>query len=95
MHVVPHDVFSFCTIKICSENGVGEQYANVDWDELGFGVVPTDYMYMMKCSKDENFLQGKLIPYGNIELSPSAGVLNYGQVNNRLTFIRSKQIYLC
>ncbi|XP_062105984.1 branched-chain amino acid aminotransferase 2, chloroplastic-like [Humulus lupulus] len=36
-------------------------------------------MYMMKCSNEENFLHGKLIPYGNIELSPVAGVLNYGQ----------------
>ncbi|XP_024027203.1 branched-chain amino acid aminotransferase 1, mitochondrial isoform X3 [Morus notabilis] len=58
----------------------GEQYANVNWDELGFDAVPTDYMYVMKCSIEEgDFSHGKLIPYGNIELSPSAGVLNYGQ----------------
>ncbi|XP_055960237.1 branched-chain-amino-acid aminotransferase 2, chloroplastic-like isoform X4 [Mercurialis annua] len=36
-------------------------------------------MYSMKCSKDEQFEQGQLTRYGNIELSPSAGVLNYGQ----------------
>jgi branched-chain amino acid aminotransferase len=57
------------------------EYANVDWDNLGFGLVPTDYMYIMKCSKGENFEQGQLSDFGNIELSPAAGVLNYGQVS--------------
>ncbi|KAL2928960.1 Branched-chain-amino-acid aminotransferase 2 chloroplastic [Bienertia sinuspersici] len=61
--------------KANGENG----YPEIDWDSLGFGITPTDYMYMMKCSKDEEFTEGKLIPYGNIELSPAAGVLNYGQ----------------
>ena len=41
--------------------------------------MPSDYMYTMKCSDYENFQQGKLSRYGNIEMSPSAGVLNYGQ----------------
>ncbi|KAK6277664.1 hypothetical protein POUND7_017987 [Theobroma cacao] len=36
-------------------------------------------MYVMRCFKDENFKGGQLSRYGNIELSPSAGVLNYGQ----------------
>ncbi|RWR82906.1 branched-chain-amino-acid aminotransferase 2, chloroplastic-like protein isoform X1 [Cinnamomum micranthum f. kanehirae] len=56
-----------------------EDCTNVNWDELGFGLMPTDYMYIMKCSRDEKFLAGKLNRYGNIELSPSSGVLNYGQ----------------
>ncbi|XP_055960236.1 branched-chain-amino-acid aminotransferase 2, chloroplastic-like isoform X2 [Mercurialis annua] len=56
-----------------------DEYAATDWDNLGFGLVQTDYMYSMKCSKDEQFEQGQLTRYGNIELSPSAGVLNYGQ----------------
>uniref|UniRef100_A0A1D1XWS7 Branched-chain-amino-acid aminotransferase n=1 Tax=Anthurium amnicola TaxID=1678845 RepID=A0A1D1XWS7_9ARAE len=56
-----------------------EEYADVNWDELGFGLVPTDHMYVMKCSRGEEFAQGRLNRYGNIELSPSAGILNYGQ----------------
>ncbi|XVE70253.1 hypothetical protein DITRI_Ditri10aG0057700 [Diplodiscus trichospermus] len=56
-----------------------DEYADVDWDKLGFGLTPADYMYVMRWSKDENFKQGQLRPYANIELSPSAGVLNYGQ----------------
>ncbi|KAE9586865.1 putative branched-chain-amino-acid transaminase [Lupinus albus] len=57
----------------------GEEYANVDWDSLGFGLMPTDYMYINKCSAGQNFRNGQLSRYGHIELSPSAGVLNYGQ----------------
>ncbi|XVF39740.1 hypothetical protein PTKIN_Ptkin01aG0057000 [Pterospermum kingtungense] len=56
-----------------------DEYADVDWDKLGFGLTPADYMYVMRCSKDQNFKRGRLSRYGNIELSPSAGVLNYGQ----------------
>ncbi|KAH9625967.1 hypothetical protein KSS87_022367 [Heliosperma pusillum] len=52
---------------------------DIDWDSIGFGLTPTDYMYVMKCSEDDNFRHGKLNRFGNIELSPSAGVLNYGQ----------------
>ena len=58
-----------------------DDYADLDWDNLGFGIMPTDYMYLMKCSKGEDFEQGQLNRYGNIELGPAAGVLNYGQVN--------------
>ncbi|XP_074271896.1 branched-chain-amino-acid aminotransferase 2, chloroplastic-like isoform X1 [Silene latifolia] len=36
-------------------------------------------MYVMKCSIGDEFDKGQLLPYGNIELSPAAGVLNYGQ----------------
>ncbi|KAG8377429.1 hypothetical protein BUALT_Bualt08G0032000 [Buddleja alternifolia] len=54
--------------------------SGMDWNNLGFGLMETDYMYVMKCGKDDEFKQGKLSRYGNIELSPSAGVLNYGQV---------------
>ncbi|KAG8654838.1 hypothetical protein MANES_05G184600v8 [Manihot esculenta] len=64
-------------LPYCAD-GEGE-FANVDWDNLGFGIMPTDYMFTMRCSKDGCFEQGQLTRYGNIELSPSAGVLNYGQ----------------
>uniref|UniRef100_A0A7C9D940 Branched-chain-amino-acid aminotransferase n=1 Tax=Opuntia streptacantha TaxID=393608 RepID=A0A7C9D940_OPUST len=53
--------------------------ADIDWDNLGFGLIPTDYMYTMKCVRDEGFSKGELRRYGNIEISPAAGVLNYGQ----------------
>uniref|UniRef100_A0ACD5TW36 Uncharacterized protein n=1 Tax=Avena sativa TaxID=4498 RepID=A0ACD5TW36_AVESA len=53
---------------------------DMDWDNLGFGLTPTDYMYVMRCSQGEGgFSRGELSRYGNIELSPSSGILNYGQ----------------
>ncbi|PIA38466.1 hypothetical protein AQUCO_02800288v1 [Aquilegia coerulea] len=55
------------------------ELANFRWDNLGFDHVQTDYMYVMKCSNVGEFSEGELLPFGNIELSPSAGVLNYGQ----------------
>lgn len=38
-------------------------------------------MYISKCAGDGIFSKGKLDPFGDLELSPSAGVLNYGQVS--------------
>ncbi|KAK7400426.1 hypothetical protein VNO78_11632 [Psophocarpus tetragonolobus] len=61
------------------ESGAGENYADINWDDLGFSLVPTDYMYVMKCAKGDKFSQGSLVPFGNIQISPSAGILNYGQ----------------
>ncbi|KAG9440041.1 hypothetical protein H6P81_020206 [Aristolochia fimbriata] len=55
------------------------ELADINWDNLGFGLMPTDYMYIMKFSRDESFCHGELQRFGNIELSPSSGVLNYGQ----------------
>ncbi|XP_055804741.1 branched-chain amino acid aminotransferase 2, chloroplastic-like [Solanum dulcamara] len=60
-------------------SNVAFELADIDWDNLGFGFMPTDYMYSMKCSQGENFSKGELQRFGNIELSPSAGILNYGQ----------------
>ena len=52
----------------------------MDWDNLGFALTPADYMYVMKCNLGGEFSNGELQRFGNIEVSPSAGVLNYGQV---------------
>ncbi|KAF5454280.1 hypothetical protein F2P56_023957 [Juglans regia] len=55
------------------------ELANIDWENLGFAFLPTDYMYIMKCARDGDFSKGELQRFGNIEMNPSAGVLNYGQ----------------
>lgn len=68
------------TASDASINGDGEEHDLCNWDELKFSLIPTDYMYVMKCSSGEGaFSQGHLTRYGNVELSPSSGVLNYGQ----------------
>ncbi|XP_059431495.1 branched-chain amino acid aminotransferase 2, chloroplastic-like [Corylus avellana] len=55
------------------------ELADIDWDNLGFAFLPTDYMYIFKCTRGREFSKGELKRFGNIEISPSAGVLNYGQ----------------
>lgn len=53
--------------------------SETDWDNLGFRIHETDQMFVMKCNGDGVWYRGKLEPYGFLELSPSAGILNYGQ----------------
>ena len=51
----------------------------IDWDKLTFSLTPTDTMYVAETTGDEPWMPGNLRPYGNISISPAAGVLNYGQ----------------
>ncbi|CAA0839697.1 Branched-chain-amino-acid aminotransferase 5-chloroplastic [Striga hermonthica] len=67
------------SLYAASPSSLDIELAHIDWDNLGFGIVPTDYMYVMKCANGEAFSKGELQRFGNIELSPSAGILNYGQ----------------
>ena len=53
--------------------------AIIDWDSLGFDLLKTRSMYSANCRVGENWKNGSLVPFGNIELSPAAVVLNYGQ----------------
>ncbi|GAB4847135.1 Branched-chain-amino-acid aminotransferase, mitochondrial [Ancistrocladus abbreviatus] len=68
-----------CSATLSDTSIETSKLADIDWDNLGFGFMPTDYMYIMKCPHGGNFSKGELRRFGNIELSPSAGVLNYGQ----------------
>lgn len=51
----------------------------LDWDSLTFSFTPTDTMYVAKCKLGGEWQAGELEPYGDITISPAAGVLNYGQ----------------
>ena len=53
--------------------------APVDWDSLTFSMTETDFMYMTKTAIDAPWEPGQMRPYGNISISPAAGVMNYGQ----------------
>lgn len=37
---------------------------DLDWENLGFGIVQTDYMYIAKCGTDGNFSEGEMVPFG-------------------------------
>ncbi len=50
----------------------------VDFNNLAFGTVFTDYMF--ECDyKDERWQNPEIKPYGNISVAPSARVFHYGQ----------------
>jgi len=51
----------------------------IDWDGLTFSLTPTDTMYLTKTTSSAPWMPGDLRPYGPMEMSPAAGVLNYGQ----------------
>ncbi|KAL6648958.1 hypothetical protein ACP70R_013182 [Stipagrostis hirtigluma subsp. patula] len=68
-----------CQASLATNYTETSEVVDLDWENLGFGLVQTDFMYVAKCGPDGNFSKGEVIPFGPIALSPSAGVLNYGQ----------------
>ena len=51
---------------------------NIDWSNLGFGYVPTDYRYV-SVYKDVKWDDGELVTDANISLNECAGVFQYAQ----------------
>ena len=51
---------------------------NIDWGNIGFGYIPTDYRYVSNY-KDGNWDDGQLTQDPNIVLNECAGVLQYAQ----------------
>ena len=45
---------------------------------LGFGKIFTDHMFIMDYSKEEGWHDARIVPYGNISLSPASTTLHYG-----------------
>ncbi|KAM0859424.1 hypothetical protein ACQ4PT_047205 [Festuca glaucescens] len=68
-----------CEASLASNYTNTSEFADLDWESLGFGLVETDYMYIAKCGPDGNFDKGGMVPFGPIAMNPSSGVLNYGQ----------------
>lgn len=58
----------------------------MDWDKLACGVIPTDYMYIIKSNEDRTYSNGTLVPFGTIDINPHSAVINYGQVYSSLFF---------
>ncbi len=51
----------------------------IDWSNLTFSFRKTKTMYMATFGKDRKWDTGCFLPFGNVSMSPAAGVLNYGQ----------------
>ena len=50
-----------------------------DESKLGFGHIFTDHMFIMNYDKGEGWHDARIVPYGDIALSPAAMCLHYGQ----------------
>ena len=50
-----------------------------DYSKLGFGKYFTDHMFLMNYSVEEGWHDARIVPYGPIELEPSAMVFHYAQ----------------
>lgn len=48
-------------------------------EELGFGNYMSDHMLMIEWDKDNQWHDPKIVPYGNLSLSPAASCLHYGE----------------
>lgn len=47
--------------------------------KLGFGHIFTDHMFIMNYDEGRGWHDARIVPYGNISLSPAAMVFHYGQ----------------
>ena len=47
-------------------------------DQLGFGSVFTDHMFIMDYTEKDGWHNARVVPYGPIALNPAASVLHYG-----------------
>ena len=50
-----------------------------DETKLGFGSIFTDHMFIMNYDEGQGCHDARIVPYGPIELDPSAMCLHYGQ----------------
>ncbi len=50
-----------------------------DESKLGFGSIFTDHMFVMNYTAGRGWHDGRIVPYGPVELDPAAMVLHYGQ----------------
>ena len=48
-------------------------------DQLGFGEIFTDHMFVMDGSVDQGWHSPRIVPYGPLSLDPSTAVFHYGQ----------------
>ncbi|MBR2811070.1 MAG: branched-chain amino acid aminotransferase [Solobacterium sp.] len=62
-------------IKITKAEVLKEKPAS---DKLGFGKYFTDHMFLADYSKEEGWHDHRIVPYGNLSLSPASTTLHYG-----------------
>ena len=50
-----------------------------DASKLGFGKVFTDHMFLMDYDRENGWHDARIVPFGNLSISPASTVLHYGE----------------
>ena len=50
-----------------------------DVSKIGFGTHFTDYMFEMDCNEKDGWHDARIVPFGDIAVSPANTTLHYGQ----------------
>ena len=66
-------------MEIRIEKNMNPKVKPADASKLGFGKVFTDHMFVMEFDRENGWHDARIVPYGEISLSPAAMVLHYGQ----------------
>ena len=60
-------------------NKTSQPKAKPDSNQLGFGTLFTDHMFVMDYSRDKGWNNPQIVPYGPLTLDPSTATFHYGQ----------------
>lgn len=69
---------SVSTINFTIQKAENSNIKAVDWDNLPFGKVFSDHMFLMEYA-DGVWQQGEIIPFQNISMHPAMSAIHYGQ----------------
>jgi len=57
----------------------GDKKAKPEWQNLGFGKIFTDHMFMMDYDDGKGWHSPQILPYGPLPLDPASMIFHYGQ----------------
>lgn len=69
---------SVSTINFSIQKSETSNFNAVDWDNLPFGKVFSDHMFLMEYA-DGEWKQGSIMPFQNISMHPAMSAIHYGQ----------------
>ena len=69
---------SVSTINFSVQKTANSNINKVDWDNLPFGKVFSDHMFLMEYA-DGAWQKGEIIPFQNISMHPAMSAIHYGQ----------------
>jgi branched-chain amino acid aminotransferase len=69
---------SVSTINFSIQKAETSNFGDVDWDNLPFGKVFSDHMFLMEYA-DGEWKQGAIMPFQNISMHPAMSAIHYGQ----------------